>query len=89
MTDVSAGSHLFVYLSKVHVLLYGSCGHETEHAHVAPLADAVRAVLSLEVVGGIPVGVKYHHLVGACQVQAQTTSPDQLCIYYYLYNKIV
>ena len=43
--------------------------------HLFLLTDAVGPGLSLQVVLGVPVGVKYHHGVGRRQVHPQSTCP--------------
>ena len=65
---------LLADLAQVHQLLDGVRAHQAIHRHVALLADAVRAVLRLQVVGRVPRRVKYHHAVGRRQVEAHAAS---------------
>ena len=49
-------------------------GNESIYAHMPALPNTERAVLGLDIVGRIPVGVKHHDFIGSREIETQTTS---------------
>ena len=52
-------------------LLHGVDGHEPDDAHLVLLADAMRAVLRLQVLVRVPVRVEDHHRVRRLMIHAE------------------
>ena len=71
----SLSAHLFIELSEVHILLNGASRDKPVYPDISMLTYPVCPVLSLEVIGRIPVGVKDDHYVGTGQIQTNPSSP--------------